>query len=525
MRCTKFLLALHLLFCPDAQLWAQPAPALFGQRCFGGNGVDQGSVVIQTADGQLLCLAYTSSTNGDVGPSLGNGDAWVVRSTTTGTILGQWRLGGGDSDGGRGMVVLPDGGWVLAGYSHSTDGIVGQNLGDSDGWVVRCNADGEVLWSVICGGSGYDSMDGIKATPDGGFIAVGITASEDGDITTPMGELDVLVMKLDAAGQQEWVKTYGGSLDDFSFDMLATEDGGALVGGSSYSADGHLTTNDGEADAWLLKLDATGAVQWQRSYGGITNDGIRSMAPAPDGGAACVGFTKAGGGDVTGYHGGPTDAWAIVVDAAGTLVAQRCLGGSETDDGKNIVAVPTGGYAVAAITDSNNGDVGQVNGSFDYWLVRLNEELEPVWETTFGGPGYDSPTGLAWLADGSFALFGSATGNGGDVSGNHGGMYDAWLVLTEPEAVYIPERTHTNQLQLTYDWAGAAVLLQAEGVLHGVGTVEVLASSGARVVHQVVGLALSEVPIRVDVSGLAPGHYVVVLTSPNGRRTGRFVRW
>lgn len=65
---------------------AQQAPELYTQRCFGGSFVDQGSEVMQLADGRILCLAYTSSSNGDPGPSLGNGDAWLLHCTPAGSI-------------------------------------------------------------------------------------------------------------------------------------------------------------------------------------------------------------------------------------------------------------------------------------------------------------------------------------------------------------------------------------------------------------------------------------------------------
>ena len=508
--------------------FAQQAPELYTQRCFGGSFVDQGSEVMQLADGRILCLAYTSSSNGDPGPSLGNGDAWLLHCTPAGSIQEQWRFGGSQYDSGRAMVEMADGGVAIVGHSQSIDGNVGQNQGGSDVWVLRLDAEGNVLWYHTFGGSGYELANAVCQTEDGGVLVVGETNSTNGDILDPLGGLDAWVLCLSASGELLWRHNFGGSLDDVGRSVVATDDGGFVVGGISLSTTGHVPGNQGGSDAWLFKLDADGEVLWHRTYGGSGDDGVRSMCSSENGGFVCAGYTSSNNGNVSGFHGGFTDVWVFEVDAEGELLNQRCLGGSAGDDGKSILSVPSGGYAVAASTNSTNGDVGQVNGSYDYWLVRLNNDFELVWETTFGGAGNESVSGLAVLTDGSYALYGStspSSNNTGDVSGYHGGPFDAWLVITEPEAVSVAEHVGGEVLQLAYDQIGSALLIQNVEALSGMVTVAIHSATGALMESQVAPGSPVGRSIRVDLAGLAPGQYVVTLTSQNGRRAGRFVRW
>lgn len=481
---------------------------------------------MQLTDGRILCLAHMNSINGDPGPSLGNGDAWLLHCTPAGSIQEQWRFGGSDADFGRDMVEMSDGGLVIVGYSYSTDGHVGNEQGGVALWVLRLDAEGNVLWSRTFGGSGFDSGNAVCATPDGGLLVVAETSSTDGDILNALGGSDVWVFRLNASGELLWQQNFGGPLNDYGLAVLATNDGGYVVGGSSSSVAGHVSGNEGSYEAWLFKLDAVGELQWHRTYGGSGDDRVSGICPSESGGFVCTGFTRSNDGDVSGFHGGFNDCWVFEVDAEGELLNQRCLGGSNGDVGHSIVQVPSGGYAVAASTNSTNGDVGQVNGSYDYWLVRLNSDLELVWETTFGGAGHDSPSGLALLADGSYAMFGfTRSNNTGDVSGYQGGDYDAWLVITEPEAVSIAEQAGGEALQLAYDQAGSALLIQNVEALSGMVTVAIHSATGALMESHVAPGSPMGRSIRVDLAGLAPGQYVVTLTSQNGRRAGRFVRW
>jgi len=143
-----------------------------------------------------------------------------------------------------------DGGFIVAGYTDSF------GAGSSDFWVLKLDADGNVSWQKTYGGSSYDHAESIQQTADGGYIVAGRTNSFGA------GNYDLLVLKLDASGNVLWQKTYGGEQMDGAFSVQQTSDGGYIIGGMTESF------NVESGDAWVLKLDGNGNVQWQKTYGG-----------------------------------------------------------------------------------------------------------------------------------------------------------------------------------------------------------------------------------------------------------------
>ena len=147
------------------------------------------------------------------------------------------------------MSIAPasDGGYIVAGYSESNDGDINGNHGDKDYWIVKLNSSGNLQWQKSLGGSYDDWANSIAPTPDGGYIVAGQSASNDGDITGHHGYWDYWIVKLDASGNLQWQKSLGGSSSEYAYSIAPTPDGGYIVAGSSYSNDGdavsytHLT--------------------------------------------------------------------------------------------------------------------------------------------------------------------------------------------------------------------------------------------------------------------------------------------
>jgi len=169
-----------------------------------------------------------------------------------------------------------------------------------------------IQWQNSLGGTGDDYAFSIQQTNNSGYIVSGCSISNDGDVTGSHGNNDYWVVKLDLSGNIQWQKSLGGTGDDNAFSIQQTNDGSYIVAGNSSSNDGDVTGNHGYPDYWVVKLDSSGNLQWQKSLGGSLYDLATSIQQTNDGGYIVSGFSQSNDGDVTGHHGNSCpDAWVV----------------------------------------------------------------------------------------------------------------------------------------------------------------------------------------------------------------------
>jgi hypothetical protein len=181
-------------------------------------------------------------------------------------------------------------------------------------------------------------------------------------------------VKLDASGNIQWQKCLGGSETDWAYSIQQTTDGGFVLAGFSFSNDGDVSGNHGGFDYWIAKLDAFGNIQWQKCLGGSYNDLATTIQQTTDGGFVVAGYTQSNDGDVSGNHYDnyvTDDYWIVKLDVSGNIQWQKCLGGSYTDRAYSIQQTADGGFVVAGFSLSYNGDVSGDHGQEDYWVVKL----------------------------------------------------------------------------------------------------------------------------------------------------------
>ncbi|HYV94578.1 MAG TPA: hypothetical protein VE978_22585, partial [Chitinophagales bacterium] len=186
-------------------------------------------------------------------------------------------------------------------------------------------------WEKCFGGSGDDFTRSLELTDDGGFIFAAGAYSNDGDVIDNHGIADVWVVKADASGTIQWQHCYGGRGADLGWAIKQTADGGYFLANNSLSKNGDVSDNQGDHDFWEVKIDASGNIQWERSYGGTDYDAPYAAEQATDHGYVVVGSTISHDGYVTGAH-GYRDGWVIKLDSSGNLQWSRALGGSQGDD-------------------------------------------------------------------------------------------------------------------------------------------------------------------------------------------------
>ncbi|MBU1727737.1 T9SS type A sorting domain-containing protein, partial [Patescibacteria group bacterium] len=290
-----------------------------------------------------------------------------------GNISWQKSLGGTSHDAGCSVRTTFDGGCIIAGETSSNDGDVIGNHGNGDYWIVKLDAMGNIQWQKCFGGTSYDVAHTACLTSDGGYIVAGRSNSNDGDVLGNHGNWDYWIVKLNVIGDMEWQKCFGGSSYDRAYSIKQILDGGYIITGQSYSFDGDVTGNHGDGDCWIVKINVWGDIEWQKCFGGSDDDSGNFIEQTPDNGYLVAGKTWSNDGDVIGHVGicSSGDYWVLKLDTIGNMEWQKCLGGSDFDAASFLCLAFDGGSVIAGLTESNDIDVANNHGESDYWIVKL----------------------------------------------------------------------------------------------------------------------------------------------------------
>ena len=247
-------------------------------KLFGGWRDDTFYSIQQTADEGYIIAGMTSSYN-----TKQNFDAWLVKTDADGNQVWYKIFGGDDRDWARSVHLTTDGGYIVVGETYS------YGAGIQDAWLIKTDAGGNRVWDKTFGGEGWHYAPSVLQTVDGDYVIAGST--QDSIAVSP----DAWLIKTDADGNLIWDKTFGGGGHDRFNSIMQTADGGYIIAGNteSYGA--------GEWwDAWLIKTDADGNQVWDKTFGGVQSDGARSVQLTADGGYIIAGRTEsygAGGSD------------------------------------------------------------------------------------------------------------------------------------------------------------------------------------------------------------------------------------
>jgi len=432
------------------------------QNTIGGNYTDQLYSIQQTTDGGYILGGWSESyISGDkTENSFGGSDYWVVKLDSIGNIQWQNTIGGNSGDVLYSFQQTTDGGYILGGVS--TSNISGDKTENSQGyidyWVVKLDASGNIQWQNTIGGNSDDYLTSIQQTTDGGYILGGWSNSNiSGDKTeNSQGYYDYWVLKLDPTGNIQWQNTIGGSINDQLYSIQQTIDGGYILGGwSNSNISGDKTENSQGTDYWVVKLDASGNIQWQNTIGGSFLDYLNCMQQTSDGGFILAGSSQSGiSGDKTEDSQGGSDYWVVKLDAFGNIQWQNSIGGNSDDYLTSIQQTIDGGYILGGYSNSGiSGDKTEnYQGLYDYWVVKLDATGNIQWQNTIGGNSWDELISIQQTNDGGYILGGhSSSGISGDKTENSQGDYDYWVVkLTNKISlingkIYIDANSNTIQ--------------------------------------------------------------------------------
>jgi hypothetical protein len=292
------------------------------EKTYGGAGDQKGYSVIRTADGGFA-LAGSTATGG-----VETTDMYLVKVDAAGNETGSWTYGGSMEDRAQCVIEASDGGFVLAGSGYSAV------QGNTDAYVVKT---GPVPWSKTYGGSFEDIANCIRQTIDGGFVIAGSFGADNAEDT------DAWLLKTDSAGNQAWSRTYGIEYPDSASRVELTPDGGYALTGNTRS------WGVGDFDAWLIKASADGTEEWNRTYGGEAYDRTECILVPPGGGFLLAGMTRS----VSNY----CQAWLIRTDGSGSVQWNRTFGGNGDEWGYSVQPTADGGFLMAGSTTSGPGDI------------------------------------------------------------------------------------------------------------------------------------------------------------------------
>jgi len=374
----------------------------------------------QASDGGYVLAGYTQSWGA------GSEDVYLVKTDHVGAVEWERTFGGPGSDWGNSVLRTADGGYIVVGATQSFGG------GLEDFYVIKTDSEGQLMWSRTFGGSSNDHGRSVVQTDDGGYILTGYTRSYGA------GRADVYLVKIDAGGDLEWDRTYGGPENDDGYWVQQTSDGGYVIAGHTRSM------GEGAEDVLLIKTDGEGTPQFNRTYGGPMGDQGLSILEVSDGGYVITGYTMS-------FGAGHGDTYLVRTDPQGEGLWCRTYGGQDFDLGRSVTQASGGGYII--VGDTQSFGVGLT----DIYLVLTDKDGERLWNGTYGGSHHDHGNALIQEADGSLVISGQTQ--------SFGTSSDIYLARTMARDETPPTTSHdydglvhegelTINLSATDDWVG-----------------------------------------------------------------------
>ncbi|TKJ39983.1 hypothetical protein CEE37_09615 [candidate division LCP-89 bacterium B3_LCP] len=463
---------------------AQPPDTLW-TNTFGGSNGDYGRSVQQTVDGGYIIAGWTYSYGA------GNADVYLIKTDMAGSEVWSQTFGGSEEDYGYSVQQTTDGGYIIVGETYT------YSAGGNDVYLIKTNAAGTEEWYKTFGGSSNDYGYSVRQTIDGGYIIAGYTWSYGA------GNTDVYLIKTNAAGNEVWYQTFGGSSHYYGHSVQQTTDGGYIIAGYTWSY------GAGNTDVYLIKTNAAGSEVWYQTFGESSNEIGYSVQQTTDGGYIIAGFTSS-------YDPYDANVYLIKTNAAGSEVWSQTFGGSGEDIGKSIQQTTDGGYIIAGYTYSYGA------GERDVYLLKTDAAGSEVWSQTFGGGAYEHGYSVQQTADGGYIIAGNTISYGA-------GGYDVWLIRVDSEGTYV-ESSMPNQ-PLSFSLLGCypnpfnpTTVLRFQLQDASKVNLAIFDISGRKVVELINGWRDAGVhEVTFNGSGLASGIYIYQLHAGGFTASGKMV--
>ena len=474
----------------------------------GGSSWEQDPLVYALPEGGCLVVGNTYSNNGDLSGSMGNCDIVALRLDSEGNALWQERFGGENTDLVSDVIILPDGGAVICGRSQSSSGMMaGLHQGLFDLLVFRISEQGTLLWSSAFGGSNSDHANAICPHPDGGFVVAGKSNSSDGDTGGQIASHDIWLLHIDDDGNLieqtslgEEFGTSGFIAYEYANDLVMSDDQNLILVGWSNAVSVNFDEDGPYRDQYIAKLNPGLDIVWESYKGGMVADEVNVAWPMPNGGVMAAGITWSPDFAVSDLDNPDYCLGTLTkVNGVGDIEWAQVFGGEDIDRILDLCPGNQGGWFAIGLSESMTGPFSDNAGQADLWLLHLNGDGQLVYQELMGGSQNDIGNSMAMdQLSGRIYLAGTAYSADGDLSQNQGES-DFWLLgLDVPSSV----NNAKPDAPMRYDFAAGELIWVSEKTPSR--DILVFNAIGQQVLQQPAGWS------NLALNQLTSGYYVVV---------------
>jgi hypothetical protein len=407
-----FISLLSLVFLMSASA-AASEPTTLWEKEYGGPYNDTSKWVENTTGGGFILVGTTSTTDSTFG------DVSMIRINPWGDTLWTKQYGGIEGEVAEGVRETPDGGFIVVGLTTS------YGAGSADVYALRTDSSGDTLWTRTYGGTGYDTAYGVDLAHGSGFVITGIT--DPGD-----GSADVYLVRIDDNGDTLWTNTYGGTEVDWAMRVRRTSDGGYIMAGETRSF------GYGSGDAYLVKVNSLGVMEWHQWYGGASVDVAYDVRQTPSGGYIAVGYTASAGA-------GSFDIFLINTLANGDSIWTKTYGGTDYESGSSIIIASDYTYVIVGGTRSYGA------GDMDVYVMKVSYAGDFIWGEPYGGADYDDGYSIQETPDKGYVICGRKF-----VSGMYYQAYAARILGYDPLVWGVVDVPNDQGREVTVSWFRSA---------------------------------------------------------------------
>jgi len=329
------------------------------EKSLGGSNYEYAYSGIETDDGNYLIVGMTSSEDGDFithhgGPSeldptqYYNHDSWVAKINSSGETLWVKCFGGIELEEFTDIKMTNDGNFIICGFTLSSDGDITNNNGSVDAWIVKINADGDIIWQNCYGTTNNDKAKRIEVVNDG-YVILGELNCSNCEGLGHHGSIDLWLFKIDESGIMQWQKFIGGSSYERPYDLTRTIGGGYLITSTTNSTDGDAAENSDGGHLWVVKTDNLGNMEWNTRLGGYYAD-LSSAIEVENEKFLVVGSEYLG-------EPGFTDIRILQINNSGEIEWEEYIGGDYFDRSTSIIKSSDNEFIIVGATISSYGDI------------------------------------------------------------------------------------------------------------------------------------------------------------------------
>ena len=361
-------------------------------KTFGGKDWEEGKAILQTIDNGYIIVGEKNPYGGSPVDDIITfySDIWVIKIDNSGKMIWNHTFGGSKNDYVNSIQPTSDGGFIIAGSTES------YGAGGHDYLLIKINSEGNMQWNKTFGGNNTDLSYFSHQTSDGGFIIIGTSTLYD-------KEGDIWLIKINSTGEMVWNKTFGNENTNRGFYVQQISDEEYIIAGDTWS------DNDTDSDLWIIKIDDIGNMLWNITFGGNKHEYCNSVLQTIDNGFIILGNTIS-------FGAGSADIWLIKINSSGELEWNKTFGGDKDDYGRSFQRTIDGGYIIGGSTKSYG------EGKEDFWLIKIDSEGNEEWNKTYGGSNNERAESLQQTVDYGYIITGKIQTPNDD---------DIWLIKTD----------------------------------------------------------------------------------------------